>query len=197
MLNGKSFLITGGTGSFGHAFVPMTLAKYNPHRLVIYSRDEIKQWEMAKIYDNDNRVRFFIGDVRDKDRLARALNGIDFVVHAAATKIVPTAEALTIFTDAGYYTSFYIPTLKIGEMTETELKQFATSILNQVARSRLCAVSADHELYEFVRYYFPDYDRLHWYPTNNFISYRIRSKKILSDPGVKVILFHVNSKDYR
>ena len=92
MLNGKSFLITGGTGSFGHTFVPMTLAKYNPHRLVIYSRDEMKQWEMAKLYDNDNRVRFFIGDVRDKDRLARALNGIDFVVHAAATKIVPTAE---------------------------------------------------------------------------------------------------------
>lgn len=92
MLNGKSFLITGGTGSFGYAFVPMTLAKYNPRRLVIYSRDEMKQWEMAKIYGNDKRVRFFIGDVRDKDRLSRALNGIEFVVHAAATKIVPTAE---------------------------------------------------------------------------------------------------------
>ncbi|GGI54425.1 UDP-N-acetylglucosamine 4,6-dehydratase (inverting) [Oxalicibacterium solurbis] len=92
MLNEKSILITGGTGSFGHAFVPMALAKYNPRRLVIYSRDEMKQWEMAKIYGNDDRVRFFIGDVRDKDRLSRALNGIDFVVHAAATKIVPTAE---------------------------------------------------------------------------------------------------------
>ena len=92
MLANKSILITGGTGSFGHVFVPMTLAKYNPRRLVIYSRDEIKQWEMAKLYGNDDRVRFFIGDVRDKDRLARALNGIDFVVHAAATKIVPTAE---------------------------------------------------------------------------------------------------------
>lgn len=92
MLNNKSILITGGTGSFGHAFVPMTLAKFNPRRLVIFSRDEMKQWEMAKLYGNDNRVRFFIGDVRDKDRLARALNGIDFVVHAAATKIVPTAE---------------------------------------------------------------------------------------------------------
>jgi UDP-N-acetylglucosamine 4,6-dehydratase (inverting) len=92
MFNGKSILITGGTGSFGHAFVPMTLAKYNPRRLVIYSRDEMKQWEMAKLYGNDKRVRFFIGDVRDKDRLSRALNGIDFVVHAAATKIVPTAE---------------------------------------------------------------------------------------------------------
>ena len=92
MLTNSSILITGGTGSFGHAFVPMTLAKYNPRRLVIYSRDEMKQWEMAKLYGNDDRVRFFIGDVRDKDRLARALNGIDFVVHAAATKIVPTAE---------------------------------------------------------------------------------------------------------
>ena len=92
MLVKKSILITGGTGSFGHAFVPMTLAKYNPRRLVVYSRDEMKQWEMAKLYGNDDRVRFFIGDVRDKDRLARALKGIDFVVHAAATKIVPTAE---------------------------------------------------------------------------------------------------------
>lgn len=92
MLTNSSILITGGTGSFGHTFVPMTLAKYNPHRLVIYSRDEMKQWEMAKLYGSDERVRFFIGDVRDKDRLARALNGIDYVVHAAATKIVPTAE---------------------------------------------------------------------------------------------------------
>ncbi len=92
MFNNKSLLITGGTGSFGHTFVPMTLAKYSPRRLVIFSRDEMKQWEMAKLYGGDKRVRFFIGDVRDKDRLARALNGIDFVVHAAATKIVPTAE---------------------------------------------------------------------------------------------------------
>lgn len=92
MLNESSILITGGTGSFGHTFVPMTLAKYNPRRLVIYSRDEMKQWEMAKLYGNDERVRFFIGDVRDKERLSRALNGIEYVVHAAATKIVPTAE---------------------------------------------------------------------------------------------------------
>jgi len=92
MFDNKSILITGGTGSFGHTFVPLTLAKYNPRRLVVFSRDEMKQWEMAKLYGDDKRVRFFIGDVRDKDRLARALNGIDFVVHAAATKIVPTAE---------------------------------------------------------------------------------------------------------
>jgi UDP-N-acetylglucosamine 4,6-dehydratase (inverting) len=92
MLTRSSILITGGTGSFANTFVPMTLAKYNPRRLVIYSRDEMKQWEMAKLYGDDERVRFFIGDVRDKDRLSRALNGIDYVVHAAATKIVPTAE---------------------------------------------------------------------------------------------------------
>ena len=92
VLTNSSILITGGTGSFGNTFVPMTLAKYSPRRLVIYSRDEMKQWEMAKLFGDDERVRFFIGDVRDKDRLARALNGIDYVVHAAATKIVPTAE---------------------------------------------------------------------------------------------------------
>lgn len=92
MFTNSSILITGGTGSFGHTFVPMTLRKYNPKRLVILSRDEMKQWEMAKIYGDDVRVRFFIGDVRDKDRLYRALDGIDYVVHAAATKIVPTAE---------------------------------------------------------------------------------------------------------
>jgi UDP-N-acetylglucosamine 4,6-dehydratase (inverting) len=92
MLINSSMLITGGTGSFGNTFVPMTLAKYNPRRLVIFSRDEMKQWEMAKLYAGDERVRFFIGDVRDKDRLVRALDGIDYVVHAAATKIVPTAE---------------------------------------------------------------------------------------------------------
>ena len=92
MLNNSSILVTGGTGSFGQTFVPMTLAKHNPRRLVIFSRDEMKQWEMAKLYGEDERVRFFIGDVRDKDRLVRALDGIDYVVHAAATKIVPTAE---------------------------------------------------------------------------------------------------------
>jgi UDP-N-acetylglucosamine 4,6-dehydratase len=92
MLTNQSILVTGGTGSFGHTFVPLTLAKYNPRRLVIYSRDEMKQWEMAKLYGDDERVRFFIGDVRDKERLSRALHGVDFVVHAAATKIVPTAE---------------------------------------------------------------------------------------------------------
>jgi UDP-N-acetylglucosamine 4,6-dehydratase/5-epimerase len=92
MLKDSTILITGGTGSFGNAFVPMTLAKFNPRKVIVYSRDEMKQWEMAKHFGNDSRVRFFIGDVRDRDRLYRALDGVDYVVHAAATKIVPTAE---------------------------------------------------------------------------------------------------------
>jgi UDP-N-acetylglucosamine 4,6-dehydratase (inverting) len=92
MFDQQTLLVTGGTGSFGHAFLRMTLDRYNPKKIIIYSRDEMKQWEMAKKFDGDNRVRFFIGDVRDRDRVYRALDGVDFVVHAAATKIVPTAE---------------------------------------------------------------------------------------------------------
>jgi UDP-N-acetylglucosamine 4,6-dehydratase (inverting) len=92
MFSNQTILVTGGTGSFGNTFVPMTLAKYNPKKIIIFSRDEMKQWDMAKKFEGDPRVRFFIGDVRDKDRLYRALDGVDYVVHAAATKIVPTAE---------------------------------------------------------------------------------------------------------
>lgn len=92
MLSAKTILVTGGTGSFGNAFVPLTLAKYNPKKIIVYSRDEMKQWAMAQKFAGDDRVRFFIGDIRDRDRLYRALDGVDYVVHAAATKIVPTAE---------------------------------------------------------------------------------------------------------
>ena len=92
MLKNSSILITGGTGSFGKNFVPFVLKKYNPRRLIIFSRDEMKQWEMAKVYKKDSRLRFFLGDVRDKDRLHRALHNVDYVVHAAALKIVSTAE---------------------------------------------------------------------------------------------------------
>ena len=88
----SKILITGGTGSFGKKFVEMTLKKYNQEAIIVYSRDEMKQWNMAQDYLNDSRVKFIIGDVRDKDRLSRSLDGIDYVVHAAATKIVPTAE---------------------------------------------------------------------------------------------------------
>lgn len=92
MLKNSTILITGGTGSFGNTFVPMTIEKYSPKKIIIYSRDEMKQWDMAKKFVGDDRIRFFIGDVRDRERLYRALDGVDYVVHAAATKIVPTAE---------------------------------------------------------------------------------------------------------
>lgn len=92
MLKNSTILVTGGTGSFGNRFLPMTLAKYDPKKIIVFSRDEMKQWEMAKLFQGDPRVRFFIGDVRDRERLYRALDGVDYVVHAAATKIVPTAE---------------------------------------------------------------------------------------------------------
>ena len=92
MLTGSTILITGGTGSFGKKFVSMTLKKYNPKAIIIFSRDEMKQWEMKEEYLEDKRVNFVIGDVRDKERFSRLLDGVDYVVHAAATKIVPTAE---------------------------------------------------------------------------------------------------------
>lgn len=92
MIRNSRLLITGGTGSFGKTFIPMTLFKHEPAELIIYSRDEMKQWEMSLEYAQDPRVRFVIGDVRDKSRLQQALANVDYVVHAAATKIVPMAE---------------------------------------------------------------------------------------------------------
>lgn len=92
LFTNSTVLLTGGTGSFGNTFVPMLFEQHSPKKLIIYSRDEMKQWEMAKKFSNDDRVRFFIGDVRDRERLYRAMDGVDYVVHAAATKIVPTAE---------------------------------------------------------------------------------------------------------
>jgi UDP-N-acetylglucosamine 4,6-dehydratase len=91
LFNGKSILVTGGTGSFGQHFTRTILGKYKPKRLVIYSRDELKQFEMQQEF-NDPIMRYFIGDVRDTPRLNQALNGIDYVVHAAALKQVPAAE---------------------------------------------------------------------------------------------------------
>ncbi len=95
MLNGKSVLVTGGTGSFGRTFVKTTLERYSDvRRLVVLSRDELKQFEMAQVFDNRKyaALRYFIGDVRDADRLRRAFEGVDVVVHAAAMKQVPAAE---------------------------------------------------------------------------------------------------------
>ena len=90
-LEGQSILITGGTGSFGRAFVKTVLERYDPRRVIIYSRDELKQYEMAQQF-KDKRLRFFLGDVRDLDRLQRACSGIQVLIHAAALKQVPAAE---------------------------------------------------------------------------------------------------------
>lgn len=87
-----TYLVTGGTGSFGHAFVPYALKNLDVERIIVFSRDEMKQWEMAKLFDDDKRVRFFLGDVRDRDRVFRAVDEVDVVVHAAAMKIVNASE---------------------------------------------------------------------------------------------------------
>jgi UDP-N-acetylglucosamine 4,6-dehydratase len=91
MFDNKTILITGGTGSFGKKAVETLLEKYNPKKIIVYSRDELKQYEMAQIY-NQSIMRYFIGDVRDLSRLNRAMNGVDYVIHAAALKHVPIAE---------------------------------------------------------------------------------------------------------
>jgi len=91
MFDGKVILITGGTGSFGHKYTQMLLEKANPKKIIIYSRDEFKQFQMAQIFDDDC-MRYFIGDVRDRDRLCMAMEGVDYVIHAAALKHVPAAE---------------------------------------------------------------------------------------------------------
>src|SRR5574344_2262512 len=91
MFDNKSILITGGTGSFGHQYVQTLLDRYKPRRLIIYSRDELKQYEMQQRFNADC-MRYFIGDVRDQERLKQAMNGVDYVIHAAALKQVPAAE---------------------------------------------------------------------------------------------------------
>ncbi|WP_139453499.1 UDP-N-acetylglucosamine 4,6-dehydratase (inverting) [Campylobacter armoricus] len=91
MFNGKNILITGGTGSFGKTYTKTLLQKYKPKKIIIYSRDELKQFEMAREF-NDICMRYFIGDVRDKERLSVAMKDVDFVIHAAAMKHVPIAE---------------------------------------------------------------------------------------------------------
>jgi len=92
MLQDKTILLTGGTGSFAHKFVEMTLEKYSPKKIIIFSRDEMKQEAMERAFPNEPRLRFFLGDVRDKDRLKRACQGTDFIIHAAAIKIITAAE---------------------------------------------------------------------------------------------------------
>lgn len=92
ILNNSTVLITGGTGSFGQAFVKKVLTSYNPKKVIVFSRDELKQFEMNQKFPNEPRLRFFIGDVRDTTRLKRAFDGVDIVIHAAALKQVPVAE---------------------------------------------------------------------------------------------------------
>lgn len=93
MLNGKTILVTGGTGSFGKMFINTILKEYQPKKVIIYSRDEFKQWQMSEdMKEYSNILRFFIGDVRDEERLKRAFQGVDYVIHAAAMKQVPACE---------------------------------------------------------------------------------------------------------
>ncbi|OUR60373.1 UDP-N-acetylglucosamine 4,6-dehydratase (inverting) [Colwellia sp. 39_35_sub15_T18] len=91
MFNNKNILITGGTGSFGKLYVKTLLERYQPRRIIVYSRDELKQYEMQQVF-NHSSMRYFIGDVRDRERLNQAMNGVDYVIHAAALKQVPAAE---------------------------------------------------------------------------------------------------------
>src|SRR5512139_2323514 len=109
MLNGKNVLITGGTGSFGKKFVQIVLEHYKPERLIIFSRDELKQFEMSQRFNVKKYpcIRYFLGDVRDRDRLTRAFQGVDYVIHAAALKQVPAAE---------YHPAEFIKTNILGAM---------------------------------------------------------------------------------
>ena len=127
MFNNKSILITGGTGSFGQKFTEVLLKRFNAKKIVIYSRDEFKQYEMQLKFKNNSKLRFFIGDVRDFDRINYAMNEIDYVVHAAALKQVNSAE---------YNPSEYINTNITG--AENVIK---SSILNNV--KKVIALSTD------------------------------------------------------
>ncbi len=129
MLNEKDVLITGGTGSFGKKMVQIILQSYRPRRLIIFSRDELKQFEMAQVWSPQKYpcIRYFLGDVRDKDRLMRAFHGVDYVVHAAALKQVPAAE---------YNPTEFIHTNILGAMNIIE-----AALYNKV--KRVIALSTD------------------------------------------------------
>ncbi len=122
MKKNQTILITGGTGSFGKQFAAKILEKYSPKKLIIFSRDEMKQWEMSKTFKSD-KIRFFIGDIRDKERLSTALRDVDCIIHAAALKIVPTAE---------YNPIEYIKTNVIGAMNIID------AAINQKVKKVIC-----------------------------------------------------------
>lgn len=126
MFDDKSILITGGTGSFGNCFTQTLLQRYKPRKIIIFSRDELKQYEMQQKF-NGGSMRYFIGDVRDPDRLVQACNGVDFIVHAAALKQVPAAE--------------YNPTECIRTNINGAENVIHASIVNKV--SRVIALSTD------------------------------------------------------
>lgn len=127
MLNGKVILITGGTGSFGKKFVQIVLENYSPEKLIIFSRDELKQFEMSQRWNTNKYpcIRYFLGDIRDKERLIRAFQGVDYVIHAAALKQVPAAE---------YNPAEFIKTNIIGTMNIIEAALF-TNVKEVIALS--------------------------------------------------------------
>lgn len=158
ILEGSSILITGGTGSFGKAFIRYALDNLNPQRIVVFSRDELKQYEARLLFDNDERLRWFIGDIRDQHRLTRAMHNVDYVVHAAALKQVDTAE----------YNPFeYVQTNIIGSQNvveaaiDTGVKRIvalstdkASSPLNLYGATKLAA----DKLFQSANHYAAGYD---------------------------------------
>ena len=127
MFNGKTILVTGGTGSFGKKFIQIVLQNYKPEKLIIFSRDELKQFEMSQVYNIKKYpcIRYFLGDVRDKDRLIRAFHDVDYVVHAAALKQVPAAE---------YNPAEFIKTNIVGAMNVIDAA-LATNVKKVIALS--------------------------------------------------------------
>ena len=126
MFDDKSILITGGTGSFGQSYTRTLLERYKPKKIIIFSRDELKQYEMQQVF-NSSSMRYFLGDVRDRDRLVQACNGVDFIIHAAALKQVPAAE--------------YNPTECIRTNINGAENVIHAAIINKV--SRVIALSTD------------------------------------------------------
>ncbi|MDR2695264.1 MAG: UDP-N-acetylglucosamine 4,6-dehydratase (inverting) [Deltaproteobacteria bacterium] len=167
MFNGKTLLITGGTGSFGRKCTEILLRRFTPRRLIIFSRDELKQFEMAQIFSPEKYscMRYFIGDVRDKERLHRAFRGVDYIIHAAALKQVPAAEynpTECIHTNVGGAENIVNAAADMGVKTVIALStDKAVSPVNLYGAAKLCsdklfvaanAFTACDTVYSVVRY---------------------------------------------